>query len=102
MIEQQSPQFSIGELGAKFGAQLAQAHAENITLEKTIQTLQSQIQMMTQNEKRLADHIEDLENDLASLRVELDEMVPASLLSAEAAEIAAQGSAIIKENAAPG
>lgn len=61
----QPPQFSIAELGAKFGAQLGLAYAEIITLEKTINALQAQIQEQAKNEARLHDHIQELEAEIA-------------------------------------
>lgn len=61
MIEQ-SPSFSIAELGQKFGAQLAQAYAEIITLEKRLAERE-------RNEARLVGHIEDLKNEIEDLKL---------------------------------
>ncbi len=56
-----APQFSIAELGAKFGEQLAQAYAQIITLEKQLTAQALAIQSMTKNEVRLQGHIQELE-----------------------------------------
>jgi predicted nucleic acid-binding Zn-ribbon protein len=63
MTDQQSkiPQFTIAEVGAKFGEQQAQAYAQIITLEKQLADHVLTIQSMTKNEARLQDHIEALE-----------------------------------------
>jgi predicted nucleic acid-binding Zn-ribbon protein len=66
----QQPQFTIAELGAKFGAQLGQIYSELITLEKVIESQQAQIQKMTNNENRLVDHVQDLEDELTLLKSE--------------------------------
>jgi len=96
---QSQPQFTIAELGAKFGASLAQTFSEIITLEKIIKSQQRQIQAMVENEARFADHIQDLENELALLKSENYELQQAQplKLSPEAAKYAAQGKAIINE-----
>ncbi|MHC4397132.1 MAG: hypothetical protein ACYS1A_15945 [Planctomycetota bacterium] len=111
MTNDQQPQFTIAELGAKFGIYLGEALSGQINLERMIESQQVKIQEMTTNEARLVEHIQDLEDDIALLRDENFEL-KAELaeieadkrgsLSAEAAEIAAEGSAIIKEKAAPG
>lgn len=67
----QQPQFSIAELGAKFGVQLGQANAEIITLGKTISALQAQIQEQAQVEVRLAENNQNLEDELALLKSEI-------------------------------
>lgn len=97
MIDQQ-PQFTIAELGAKFGALqgqiLAQTLAELITLEKMVQTLQSQIQAMTKNEARFIEHIQDIEEQLAELKVANDNIPH---MSEEMIKIASEGSAVIAD-----
>lgn len=121
----QQPQFTIAELGSKFGAQQAQVFGELITLEKIIKSLQTQIEAMTKNEARLVENIQDLEEDISlfklentelkeiieelqslqtQLRVELTEIKTATkapAMSAAFTDMAAEGSAIIKEKAAP-
>jgi archaellum component FlaC len=69
-MNESTPQFTIAELGAKFGAQLGQIFSELITAEKEIQTQRIQIQEITKTEKRLAEHVQDLEDELASLKSE--------------------------------
>lgn len=107
------PQFSIAELGAKFGAQLGQAYAEIITMEKQLSAQALTIQQMTTNEMTLIDHIQDLEAELAELKATIETLMAepyrelaeaAPILSPEAAEIAEQGRMAIaneKEKAAP-
>jgi septal ring factor EnvC (AmiA/AmiB activator) len=72
--QQQQFQPTIAELGAKFGAQQAQAFSEMIALEKMIESQAEHIQDMTKNEMRLAEHIQDLERDLALLKSENSEL----------------------------
>jgi hypothetical protein len=96
----QQPQFTIAELGAKFGAQQAQILSELITLEKIIESQRLQIEAMTKNEARLVDHSQDLEDELRKLKSENFELrqmraEKRPLLSPEAAEIAEAGDAII-------
>lgn len=67
MTDQQKTPFTIAELGAKFGPQLAQAYAEIITLEKQLQAHVLTIQQFTENEKMLLDKIDWLENKLDKL-----------------------------------
>lgn len=64
----QPPQFGIAELGAKFGAQLGQAYAEIITMEKQLSAQALTVQQMTANEAALVDHIQVLEAELAELK----------------------------------
>jgi hypothetical protein len=71
---QQQPQFTIAELGAKFGAQQAQILSDLILAEKIIESLRAQIQDMTRNETKLTDHIQDLESDFALLKSEKFEL----------------------------
>lgn len=59
------PQFTIAELGAKFGSQIAQVFSELITLEKVIESQQVQIQAVTKNEARLQGRIQELEAQVA-------------------------------------
>lgn len=95
----QQPQFTIAELGAKFGAQQAQTLSELITAEKIIEVQRLQIEAMTKNEARLVDHIQDLKDELGLLQAK-----KRTSLSPEAAEIAEAGSAIIaavNDKAAP-
>lgn len=93
------PEFTIAELGAKFGAQLGQIYSELITLEKVIESQQAQITSMTKNEVSLVDHIQDLEAEISKFKEqEVDDLYT---LSEEAAKIAAEGSAIINDKAAP-
>lgn len=87
------------ELAAKWSNLLNQAFIQIIALEKQVITLEKQlaaqaafIQEMTKNEVGLADHIQDLEAELA----ELKRSSPYKL-SQEAAEIATEGSAIIAD-----
>jgi predicted nuclease with TOPRIM domain len=104
--DQQPPQFTISELGAKFGSQMAQALSELITLEKMIESQRAQIEAMAKNEARLVDHIQDLENEVSLIRSEnseLEEMMkqvqtaakPA--LSAEEQRLADEARQIIRE-----
>ena len=89
-------QFSIAELGAKFGAQLSQSYAEIITLEKRLAAQALTIQAMTANEAALVDHIQNLEIEVKILE--------ADKKADERARMAADGRAIIqgrKEEAAP-
>jgi cell division protein FtsB len=57
-------------LGAKFGEHLGEKFGEIIVLEKTIKTQQIQIQAMNQNETRLNEHIQGLEDELTLLKSE--------------------------------
>jgi SMC interacting uncharacterized protein involved in chromosome segregation len=117
-MEKQQPQFTIEELGAEFGAALAQAYGKLITSGKTIKILQAQIQDMTDTEARLIENAEDFEAELAALKSENFELkqtvetqraqledraeaMKSSMLSPEMAKIAEADSAIIKEKAAP-
>jgi predicted nuclease with TOPRIM domain len=102
------PDFTIAELGAKFGAQQGQVFSELITLEKIVASQQAQIENMTQNESRLTDHIQDLEEEVSLLRsrifeLEETEAMKKPAMTPELAAIAAEGSAIVnqKEEAAP-
>lgn len=70
----QQPQFTIAELGSKFGAQQAQVFGEFITLEKVINSLQTQIEAMTKNEARLVENIQDLEEDISLFKLENTEL----------------------------
>jgi chromosome segregation ATPase len=105
----QQPQFTIAELGAKFGSQIAQTLSELITVEKIIESQRLQIEAMAKNEDRLKDHIQDLEDELRELKSENFELrqmrtKKRPLLSPEAAEIAEAGDAIIataNDKAAP-
>jgi len=77
------PQFTIAELGAKFGAQQAQAFADIITLEK-------QIDNLTQANDALHERVQVLEAELAELRP------PPSPLSDEMQAIVEEGRAVIQ------
>lgn len=59
------PQFTIAELGAKFGSQIAQIFYELITLEKVIESQRTQIEALTKAEARLQGHIQELEAQMA-------------------------------------
>lgn len=80
----QPPQFTIAELGAKFGEPLGQAYAENIILGKQLQLQQAQILV--------------LQARIAELEVEVAEpepqQTPHGSMSPKSAAIAAEGSAI--------
>lgn len=101
MNQPQQPQFTIAELGARFGPPLAQAFSEIIVLEKAVQSFQSQIQAMTENVSALVDHIQDLEGELDALKSENMEreaqMKEQSGLSPEMVEIVAEAKSIINE-----
>lgn len=66
--QSQLPQFSIAELGARFGAQQAQDFAQIITLEKQVTAHIQTIQELTKNQAVLVDHIQQLEEELAGLK----------------------------------
>ncbi len=66
----QQPQFTIAELGSKFGAQQAQVFSELITLEKMIESQRVQIQEMTKVEARLVKNAQDLEEDISLFNLE--------------------------------
>jgi cell division protein FtsB len=90
----QQPQFTIAELGAKFGTHLAQILSELITFEKVIEMQQAQIEAIALKETRLTDHIQDLEDELTLLRSE----------NFELQQVAKAGNAIIaaaNDKAAP-
>ncbi len=106
----QQPQFTIAELGAKFGVELALNFGECITLEKIVASQRLQIEAMTKNETSLVDHIQNLEAELSELKKSLETIMAepyhecgyeSESLSPESAKIAAEGSAIIKQKAAP-
>ena len=100
MNQPQPPQFSIAELGARFGAQQAQAYAEIITLEKQIAAQALTIQAMTKNEASLVDRIQDLEAEAVTLKaenMEREAQMEQTGLSPELVEIAAGASALIEE-----
>jgi chromosome segregation ATPase len=83
---------TIAELGAKFGAQLSQAYAELITLEKQIAAQGQNIQKLAQSEARLQRQIETIEaelNDLRSENFDLEE------LAEERQEFAAEQQALV-------
>lgn len=105
MTADQQPPFTIEELGAKFGVQLSQAYAELITLEKVIVSQRAKIEAMIQNEMEMTARIHEIEIELVELRAATKEVVNPHALSEAAAEIAAEGKAIIdgggKEKAAP-
>lgn len=94
MTETEPPQFSIAELGAKFGEHLGQMYGQIITLEKQLNRNLLSIQAMTKNEARLIDHLEDLQDELALLK-------ESNPLSPELSLIADEAKAIIDEKAAP-
>lgn len=98
-------QFTVAELGSKFGSQMGQILSELIVLEKLVEAQQAQIREMTEDKANLQYQIHDLENELAQLKSEIYELQRAqNTLSPEAAEIAEQGKGIIaneKEKAAP-
>lgn len=93
----QPPQFSIAELGAKFGAQLGQAYAEIITMEKQLSVQALTVQQMTANEAALVEHIQDLEAELDILKADDRAVADVSPMSEAAAEIALQAKKIIDE-----
>lgn len=64
------PQFSIAELGARFGSQLSQTYAEIITLEKQLTAQTAIIEKMTKNEERQQNLIQDFEAELNALKLE--------------------------------
>lgn len=95
-------QFTIAELGAKFGSQMAQVLSELIILEKVVEAQQAQIREMTEDKTNLENELTLLKSDIYGLRYELEQAE--NTLSSEATEIAAQGKEIIsneKEKAAP-
>jgi chromosome segregation ATPase len=100
-----SQQFTIAELGSKFGGLMAQGLSELIVLEKLVEGQQAQIQEITEDKANLQYQIHDLENELAQLKSEIYKLQRAqSTLSSEATEIAASGKKVIaneKEKAAP-
>lgn len=84
----QPPQFTVAELGAKFGEPLGQAYAENIILGKQLQLQQAQILVL---QARIA----ELEAQQPPEVVEIEPQQPRpGSMSPEAAAIAAEGSAI--------
>jgi cell division protein FtsB len=99
-MNNQQSEIAIFDLGAKFGAHLAQIYAEIIALEKVTESQRIQIQNMTENETRLTDHIQDLEDELTSLKsenFELQQMAEAQpLLSPKSQELAEASRAIIQ------
>ncbi len=76
-MDNQQPQFTIVELGAKFGASQSQTYADLIMLEKTALSLQAQIEAMTKNEAALVDHIQNLEAELSELKKSLETIMTA-------------------------
>lgn len=80
------PTITPDELSAKWSLQLNQAFIRIITLEKQLATQAAFIQEMTKNEATLVENIQILEVELAELKS-----------SPEAAQLAAQGSAIIAD-----
>lgn len=76
----QSPQFSIAELGAPFGSQLAEVYAEIITLKKQLTAQTLFIEKMTKNEERQQNLIQDLEAELSALKLENFELNEAKSL----------------------
>lgn len=95
-------QFTIAELGAKFGAQMGQVLSELIVFEKVIEAQQVQIREMTEDKINLENELTLLKSEIYSLQHELQRVQ--NTLSSEATEIAAQGKGIIaneKEKAAP-
>jgi predicted nucleic acid-binding Zn-ribbon protein len=97
---QQQPQFTIAELGAKFGAQQAQMLSDLILAEKLIESLRAQIQDMTRNETKLTDHIQDLESDFALLKsekFELEEELAARPTPEQLADLEAQVDELIAD-----
>jgi cell division protein FtsB len=91
-MDQQPLTINERELGAKFGAQLGQIFSELIAAEKMITSQSRQIQAMTRREANLVEHIQDLESELARMKRAWEPP-----LSAAAAEIAAEGAAIVAE-----
>lgn len=94
-------QFTIGELGAKFGSQMGQVLSELIVLEKVTETQQAEIREVTEDKINLENELALLKSEIYELQHELQRAQ--NTLSPEAAEIAAQGGAIIaneKEKAA--
>ena len=92
------PQITPDDLAAKWSNLLNQAFIQIITLEKQLAAQATFIQKMTANETALVENIQALESELS----ELKSSPPP--LSQAAAEIAAEGSAVIadgKEKAAP-
>lgn len=65
------PQFSVSELGQKFGSQLGQMYAEIIILEKQVAGQSLTIQSMTQREKGLVTRLHDLEEQLHQVQCDI-------------------------------
>lgn len=104
MNNNQQPQFTIVELGAKFGAQLAQNFGECITLEKIVTSQRLQIEAMTKNETSLVDHIQTLEAELSELKKSLETIMadPYHEFGYESdAKIAAEGIARLSNKKPP-
>lgn len=95
-------EFTIAELGAKFGSQMGQVLSELIVLEKVVEAQQAQIREITEGKINLENELAQLKSEIYELRHELQKAQ--NTLSSEATEIAAQGKEIIsneKEKAAP-
>ena len=86
-------QFTIIELGAKFGGQMGQVLSELIVLEKLVEAQQAQIQELIENKTSLENELAQSKSEIYNLQHELQKTQNA--LSSEAAEIAAQGKAVI-------
>ncbi|KKL73102.1 hypothetical protein LCGC14_2078270 [marine sediment metagenome] len=94
-------QFTIAELGAKFGGQMGQVLSELIVLEKLVEAQQAQIQELIENKTSLENELAQSKSEIYNLQHELQKNRTA--LSSEAAEITEQAREIIaneKEKAA--
>lgn len=105
--QSQPPQFSIAELGARFGAQLAEAYALTITKDKQLAAQATTIQELVANEAKLVSHIQDLEAQLAELKATIEVLIneppreraeDTDVLSSKTAKIAKGGKTIIQGN----
>lgn len=96
------PQFTVAELGAKFGSQMGQVLSELIIFEKMAEAQRAQIREIAEDKTNLENELAQLKSEIYSLQRELQKAQ--NTLSSEATEIAAQGKEIIsneKEKAAP-
>lgn len=95
-------QFTIAELGAKFGSQMGQVLSELIIFEKMAEAQRAQIREIAEDKINLENELAQLKSEIYELQHELQKAQ--NILSSEAAEIAEQGRGIIaneKEKAAP-